>query len=88
MRTIKITTTRTYTRTAVVEIPCPNDNDGYPIALDEVGDYLYDNEDLFREKIDNKLSEVEEDCDPQFDSTRYDVEEKVILTKKLYGGTL
>jgi hypothetical protein len=51
MRTIKITTTRTYTRTAVVEIPCPNDNDGYPIALDEVGDYLYDNEDLFREKI-------------------------------------
>jgi hypothetical protein len=88
MRRIKITTTRTYTRTAVVEIPCPNDNDGYPIALDEVGDYLYDNEDLFREKIDNKLSEAEEDCDPQFDSTRYDVEEKVILTKKLYGGTL
>ena len=88
MRTIKITTTRTYTRTAVVEIPCPNDNDGYPIALDEVGDYLYDNEELFREKIDNKLSEVEEDCDPQFDSTRYDVEEKVILTKKLYGGIL
>ena len=88
MRTIKITKTRTYTRTAVVEIPCPNDNDGYPIALDEVGDYLYDNEDLFREKIDNKLSEAEEDCDPQFDSTRYDVEEKVILTKKLYGGTL
>ena len=88
MRTIKIKTTRTYTRTAVVEIPCPNDNDGYPIALDQVGDYLYDNEDLFREKMDNKLSEEEEDCDPQFDSTRYDVEEKVILTKKLYGGTL
>jgi hypothetical protein len=40
MRTIKIQTTRTYTRTAVVEIPCPNDNDGYPIALDEVGDFL------------------------------------------------
>jgi len=83
MRTIKITTTRTYTRTAVVEIPCPEF-----IDLEDVSDFLYDNEDLFREKIDNKLSEAEEDCDPQFDSTRYDVEEKVILTKKLYGGTL
>ena len=83
MRTIKITTTRTYTRTAVVEIPCPES-----IDLEDVSDFLYDNEDLFREKIDNKLSEAEEDCDPQFDSTRYDVEEKVILTKKLYGGTL
>ena len=88
MRTIKFQTTRTYTRTAVVEIPFPNLSDGYPIALDGVGDYLYDNEELFREKIDNKLSEAEEDCDPQFDSTRYDVEEKVILTKKVYGGTL
>jgi hypothetical protein len=55
MRRIKITTTRTYTRTAVVEIPCPNDNDGYPIALDEVGDYLYDNEELFREKNGQRL---------------------------------
>ena len=87
-RTIKITTSRIYTRTVVVEIPYPNGNDGYPMALDKVGDYLYDNEELFREKIDNKLSEAEEDCDPQFDSTRYDVEEKVILTKKVYGGTL
>lgn len=83
MRTIKITTTKTYTRTAVVEIPCPES-----IDLEDVSDFLYDNEDLFREKMDNKLSEAEEDCDPQFDSTRYDVEEKVILTKKLYGGTL
>ena len=83
MRRIKITTTRTYTRTAVVEIPCPES-----IDLEDVSDFLYDNEDLFREKMDNKLSEAEEDCDPQFDSTRYDVEEKVILTKKLYGGTL
>ena len=87
-KTIKITTSRIYTRTAVVEIPYPNGNDGYPMALDKVGDYLYDNEELFREKIDNKLSEAEEDCDPQFDSTRYDVEETVTLTKKLYGGTL
>ena len=88
MRTIKITTTRTYTKTAVVEIPCPNDNDGYFIALDEVADYLCDNEDLYQEKMDNALREAPIEGDFEFDSTRFDVEEKVILTKKLYGGTL
>ena len=88
MRTIKITTTRTYTRTAVVEIPCPNDNDGYPIALDEVGDYLYDNEELFREKMDNALSEAELEGEFECDDTRYNVIETVTLTKKVYGGTL
>lgn len=88
MRTIKITTTRTYTRTAVVEIECPNAEDGHPMALDEVSDYLYDNEHLYREEMDNKISVAEEDCDPQFDSTRYDVVETVVLTKKLWGGTL
>jgi hypothetical protein len=89
MRTIKITTTRTYIRTAVVEIPYPNGNDGYPMALDEVGDYLYDNDDdLFREKMDNALSEAEEEADFHQDQTRYDVEETVVLTKNVYGGTL
>ena len=88
MRTIKIKTTRTYTRTAVVEIQCPNDNDGYPIALDEVGDYLYDNEELFREKMDNALSEAELEGEFECDDTRYDVIETVTLTKKVYGGTL
>ena len=83
MRTIKITTNRIYTRTAVVEIPYPDSVD-----LEDVSDFLYENEELFREKIDNKLSEAEEDCDPQFDSTRYDVIETLTLTKKVYGGTL
>ena len=80
-RTIKITTTRTYTRTAVVEIPCPES-----IDLEDVSDFLYDNEELFREKIDNKLSEAEEDCDFEFDQTRYDVIETLTLTKKVFEG--
>ena len=84
MRTIKITTTRTYTKTAVVEIPFPDDIHN----LDEVSDFLYDNEDLYREEMDNKISVAEEDCDPQFDSTRYDVVETVVLSKKVWGGTL
>ena len=82
-RTIKITSSRVYTRTAVVEIP-------YPESVDfkDVSDFLYENEELFREKMDNKLSEAEEECDPLLDSTRYDVEETVTLSQKVYGGTL
>lgn len=83
MRTIKITKTRIYTRTAVVEIPCPND-----LPLEDVSDFLYVNEDLFREKMDNKLSEAEEEFDFEFDQTRYDVIETLTLTKKVFGGTL
>jgi predicted metal-dependent hydrolase len=83
MRTIKITTTRTCTRTAVVEIPCPES-----IDLEDVSDFLYDNEDLFREKMDNALSEAEEEFEFECDSTRYDVIEALTLTKKVYGGTL
>ena len=87
-RTIKITTTRTYTKTAVVEISYPNLSDGYPIALDAVGDYLYYNERLYQEKMDNALSEAELEGNFEFDNTRYDVVETETLTKKIYGGTL
>lgn len=83
-RTIKITTTRIYTRTAVVEIPFPDDIHN----LDEVADFLHDNEDLYIEKIDNALREAPLEGDSEFDSTRYDVEETVTLTRKVYGGTL
>jgi hypothetical protein len=88
MRTVKITTTRIYTKTAVVEIPYPNLSDGYPIALDGVGDYLYDNEELYIGKMDKALREAELEGDFEFDNTRYDVIETVTLTKKVYGGTL
>ena len=87
-RTIKITTTRTYTRTAVVEISYPNLSDGYPIAFDEVADFLHDNEDLYQERMDNALSEAVLEGNFELDQTRYDVEETVVLTKKVYGGTL
>lgn len=91
MRTIKIQTIRHYTRTAVVEIPYPfiyDAEDKHPIPLDEISDYLYDNEHLYREKMDNAISEAEEECDFECDHTRYDVIEKVTLTKELWGGTL
>jgi hypothetical protein len=88
MKTIKITTTRTYIRTAVVEIDYPNAEDGHPMAMDEVADYLHDNEYLYREQMDNAISKAEEQCDYLADDTRFDIIEKVVLTKQLWGGTL
>lgn len=81
MKTIKITTTQHYTKTAVVEIPLPED-----IAWDEVADYLYDNEDLYRNELETKFSLIQ----PEFDveQSRFDIVETVVLTKQLWGGTL
>lgn len=82
MRTIKITTTQHYTKTAVVEIPFPDDIHN----LDEVADFLYDNEDLYRDKLERQFTLLQ----PEFDAeqSRYDVVETVVLTKNVYGGTL
>lgn len=88
MKTIKITTTRTYIRTAVVEIDYPYTEDGHPMALDELSDYLFENEYLYREKMDNAISVAEEQCVYLADETRYDVVETVVQTKQIWGGTL
>lgn len=82
MRTIKITTTQHYIKTAVVEIPFPDDIHN----LNEVADFLYDNEDLYRDKLEIQFTLLQ----PEFDAeqSRYDVIETVVLTKNVYGGTL
>jgi hypothetical protein len=82
MRTIKITTTQHYTKTAVVEIPFPDDIHN----LDEVADFLYDNEELYRNKLEKEFASIQ----PEFDAeqSRYDVVETVVLTKNVYGGSL
>lgn len=84
MKTIKITLTRTYTRTAVVEIPFPNDIHN----LDEVRDFLHDNEDLYMDKMDNALREAPLEGEFEFDQTRYDVVEQVSFDRHIWGGKL
>ena len=84
MKTIKITLRRTYTKTATVEIPFPDDIHN----LDETTEYLYDNQDLYHEEIERKLLEAEYDVDLEFDNRRYDVEERIVLSKKVWGGSL
>lgn len=85
MNTIKITTTRHYTKTAVVEIPYPEVNGG-PMVLDEIADFLIDNPCVYDEEMDHALLCAEEEY--VRDETRYDVIETVTLTEKIYGGTL
>ena len=83
MRKIKITTTRTYTKTAEVEIDCPEF-----MALDEVEDFLHDNEDLYRNELEEKLADARLEYDFEFDQTRFDVTERVVLSKRLWVGSL
>lgn len=83
MKTIKISTTRTYTKTAVVEIPCPED-----LPLENVFDYLHTNYSLYEDELENRLGDADLDSDFDSDETRYDVIQTVILTKHLYGGSL
>lgn len=84
--TIRITTTRHYTKTAVVEIPYPEVNGG-SLVLDEIADYLLNNPHIYDEEMDHALLCAEED-EYVRDETRYDVIEKVVLNKKVFGGTL
>ncbi len=83
MRTIKITTTRHYVKTATVEIPFPEDLD-----LGDVFDYLNDNVDLFEGKLEDALFVQDRtvECMPELDDARYDVVET--KSTNIYGGTL
>lgn len=83
MRTIKITATRTYTKTAVVEIPCPDD-----LPSEKVLDYLYTNNGLWEDKLEDKIGEADLESDFDSDEARYDVIETRTITNHLYGGTL
>lgn len=78
MKTIKITATQHFTRTASVTIELPSD-----LSHEEVADYLYENEHLYQ----HKLNEALELTNPEFDAEqfRYDVTNE---GKYIYGGTL
>ena len=83
MKTIQITATRTYTKTAVVEIPCPSD-----LPLEDILDYLYTNNGLWEDNLENKIGEANLEGDFNSDETRYDVIETRTLISHVYGGTL
>ncbi len=83
MRTIKITATRTYTKTAEVEIPCPDD-----LPMEKVLDYLYTNNGLWEDNLENKIGEANLEGDFNSDEARYDVIETRTLISHVYGGTL
>ena len=83
MKTIKITLTRTYTKTAVVEIPCPSD-----LQYKDAIDYLYTNNGLWGDELEDKIGEANLECDFNSDEARYDVIETRTSISHVYGGTL
>jgi hypothetical protein len=64
-RTIKITTTKWYSKTATLEMPYPKG-----VKLDDIEDYLHDNASI-QETIDEMLEK--EDYDEDDETTRYAV---------------
>ena len=83
-RTIKITKTRTFYKTATIEIEYPDN-----LLLSEASDWLYDNTG-WEEDLDEKVMNAElfVEFDTEFDQTRYDIYEEVTETQNVYGGTL
>ena len=82
VKTIKLTLTKTFTKTASIEIECPFD-----LPLEEVNDWIYENS-HWQERLEDKVRAAYLDYDPDFDSTRYDVYQKTISENKVFGGTI
>jgi hypothetical protein len=80
---IKVQVTRTFTKTATIEVNLPPD-----YQLEETSDYLYDTMDQWQERVENALEKAELESDPELDISRFDVYQRVILQKKIWGGTL
>lgn len=82
-RIIKVQVTRTFTKTATIELPLPPN-----CQLDEVTDYLYDTQSDWDEIVEKELQKTPLESDPELDNSRFDVYEQVLLQKQVYGGTL
>lgn len=83
MKTIKITASRTYTKEATIEIACPEN-----LPKEGILEYLYANNGLWEDKIEDKLSQAILEPDFDLENTRYDLIETRTSIHHLYGGTL
>jgi hypothetical protein len=80
-KTIKLTQTKTFTKTSTIEIECPNH-----LELENVIDYLHKNQDLWWESLEWSTKRAELEYQPKLEDLRYDVLE--ITEKHLYGGEI
>lgn len=81
MRQVTIKVQRTYTKEAEVTIELPDN-----IVLDQVGDYLLCDVDLYTYKIQSLMDKQEHSFHDE--TMRYDVTEEVTIVKHIWGGTL
>jgi hypothetical protein len=82
-KTILLTRTRTFTRTASIEVELPDN-----VSYEEAEDWLYDEGSWAFDELDGKVSVAELLHDSEFVNTRYDVYEHKVLREKKWGGTL
>lgn len=80
---IVLTQTKTFTKTATIEISLPDD-----FECENIEDWIYENNEEFL-KLEKKVMGAPLMSDPDFDSDlRYDIYEEVVLQKQIYGGNL
>lgn len=82
-RIVKVQVTRTYTKTATIDLHLPLN-----YGNDEIVDFLYDTQNQWEELIEKELDKAKLECDIEFTDSRFDVYEQVISEKKISGGTL
>ena len=56
---VKIMQRSVYHKYAEIEIEVPNEIEGYIMQEEDIRDYLIENEDLYIDKIDDKISNAE-----------------------------
>jgi predicted metal-dependent hydrolase len=83
VRTIKLTQTKTFTRTASIEVEYPSD-----LSMEQVDEWIEENS-HWLDRLDDKVMLADLETDSDFDShIRYDIYQKTITQNKICGGIL
>jgi len=91
---VKIMQRSVYHKYAEVEVEVPNEIEGYIMKEEDIRDYLIDNEDLYFDEIDEKISKTEYefgfglDNDKGLDEKDNESEWRFEIVGKQYGGHL
>jgi len=91
---VKIMQRSVYHKYAEVEVEVPNEIEGYIMKEEDIRDYLIDNEDLYFDEIDEKISKAEYefgfglDNDAGLDEKDNESEWRFEIVGKQYGGHL
>lgn len=91
---VKIMQRSVYHKIAEIEVEVPNEIEGYIMQEEDIGGYLIENEDLYTDEIDEKISNARYefgfglDNDKGLDEKDNESEWRYEIVGKQYGGHL